>query len=134
MDTTLLRRVALPPQRVEKNDEIRDIQGEMDPLDGQRDGFELDIPSLQTDHSTQTSHAKTEQFSQDAFIKRMGIELGFSKIPYARLSHIEFANAKILQPQTSQAPPIDSAPWTCISTQITSLRTHMEKLAFVSDL
>lgn len=106
----------------------------MDPLDGQRDGFELDIPSLQTDHSTQTSHAKIEYFSQDAFIKPMGIELGFSKISYARLSHIEFTNAKIPQPQTSQAPPIDSALWTCIYTQITSLRTHMEKLALVSDL
>lgn len=96
MGTTLPKGVATPSPRVEKKDKIRDMQGGMDPLDGQRDGFELDISSLQVEHSNQTSQAETKYFNQDAFIKPMGIELGFSKIPYARLSHIESTNVEIL--------------------------------------
>ena len=104
------------------------MKGELDPQSGhQQREPKLDISPLQIE-----IHSKIEgvQF-QSTFSEQMMIELAFTEGPSTQPAYIEPTYTEIPQPQAPSTP--NHAPQMDLSTQISSLGTHMAELAVVND-
>ena len=99
------------------------MEGEVDPQSGhQQRGLELDISPFQTETPSQMGGVQFEKtFSEPSYTEPFFFGLAF----------IKPTHTEIPPPQAPLAP--DHAPWMDLSAQISSLGTHIEELAVVSD-